>query len=754
MTWLLLLGCADTSLGGGGDGGDGAPADIVAPRPEAALVPTCTPGSDADRDGVPDEVEGCDGRDTDGDGVPDYLDLDSDGDGVPDAIEAGPDAARPRDTDGDGVPDLRDRDSDNDGLLDGEEDRDGDGRVGCCRARCGEPAVGCPSVRLDQCAEGQRCLADGRCSPPRAFLCARGETDPRQGTTFGDVADAVDISFVCRAPQNDAGGDGARGRVEMRVERFAAADLALALPRALSSQRLQLLAAPAKELAVTLAGADRALLGFAAARPLSPADAARDDDTLLGAQLVRVAASLPVGLRAVRLRAGTRALSHDQKPMLRRGALELESDTPRTLGELRDVLLALLLGRAPFELGGSGSSGAAAPGPAGTRFRMRLSIVRRTADALALVGAVARAEDADDPARVVGLLLDDLGDGTALAGAEARLEVACEPHVLRGRPTADILWVIDGSYSMRDQKQSVKDSAQALFARALAAGLDFRMGVTTMVDPDKYPASVGALCSGAQAGGVGGAGADRFLRADERAAFERCVASTPLADAQREYGMLALQKAIERHLPRKLHPRYIRPDATLAVILISDERPQSLSDLINADPQGLAGYVNCTLDASLQGHLRATYAAQHALLSGQSHGGEGRAALHLVGALCNSSCADDVAHGYIELAQDSGGSISNVCKKDLAEDLERIFDSIIERAVPTRLQGRAISMSLALAHAAADPASPPSQLARSRTRGFDVHPESRALLLVGVPVKTGDRALVSYSRWRAAGAER
>jgi CSLREA domain-containing protein len=65
---------------------------------------------DADRDTIPDVVEGGSDVDSDGDGTPDYLDADSDGDGIPDASEGA------GDVDGDGLPNYLDADSDGDGI--------------------------------------------------------------------------------------------------------------------------------------------------------------------------------------------------------------------------------------------------------------------------------------------------------------------------------------------------------------------------------------------------------------------------------------------------------------------------------------------------------------------------------------------------------------------------------------------------------------------------------------------------------------
>ncbi len=105
LTFSLIAAC-DGSVAGGDAGADGS-------------IPS---GADADRDGIPDDVEGrAERRDTDGDGVLDYLDTDSDADGIPDADERGADGARPLDSDNDGDANYVDTDSDNNGISDGEE---------------------------------------------------------------------------------------------------------------------------------------------------------------------------------------------------------------------------------------------------------------------------------------------------------------------------------------------------------------------------------------------------------------------------------------------------------------------------------------------------------------------------------------------------------------------------------------------------------------------------------------------------------
>jgi len=77
-----------------------------------------TQGTDADGDGISDQVESTGILDIDGDGIPNLIDPDSDEDGTPDAVE-GPGIVP--DVDGDNIPDDVDTDIGNNGIPDANE---------------------------------------------------------------------------------------------------------------------------------------------------------------------------------------------------------------------------------------------------------------------------------------------------------------------------------------------------------------------------------------------------------------------------------------------------------------------------------------------------------------------------------------------------------------------------------------------------------------------------------------------------------
>ena len=131
---------ADTASGDNdtSDSGISDDSDTVTPdnEPSDPDPSDCICGADdldADGDGIPNGVEGC--EDLDNDSLPNCMDTDSDGDGFSDSAECPEQPCK--DTDGDGIPDYLDKDSDNDGLSDKKEkeygtdpcnkDSDGDG---------------------------------------------------------------------------------------------------------------------------------------------------------------------------------------------------------------------------------------------------------------------------------------------------------------------------------------------------------------------------------------------------------------------------------------------------------------------------------------------------------------------------------------------------------------------------------------------------------------------------------------------------
>ena len=708
-------------------------------------APTCKAGQDTDGDGLRDEVEGCGASpvDTDGDKTPDYLDFDSDNDQLPDRIEGS------ADSDGDKTPDFRDVDSDGDGLGDGDEDRNHDGLLGCCLATCGEARKGCPEVKPDECGAGQKCTG-GTCQPTADFLCSDGETDPRKPITFpGTKGDADLPNFICRKA-NEVGQGGLK---PIDYHKSATGDWKVALEQGTAYTDLTIQGPTAKEAgaAFDMIGANQAVAGF-----VLSLDAAGSDVIALAAKTVADAKKLAGASSVAQLSSGSQVTSHDKFPTVVSTQVAITLTAGQTAGAVRNALVAALLGKTVLQ------AGSAAYGPSETSHIARWETLLRAADGrLLIIGGVAPAAMAADPKQATGYHLDDLSNGTALATAADSDTVECDPFLLAHNPIADIIWVVDESGSMSDNQKDIVANASDFFARALKSGLDFRMAVTSVIDPNDSmpfmpPPILGKLCGQLMPPPPGwpwdDGGPDRFLLPTEDAIFKSCVANPPYDEGGSEYGLANAYEAVTRHLPRASgDPTKIRPEATLVVIIATDEAPMELKTggEYKGHPAGFLaadeyfGPQSCTLTAATQQKVDSYIAPWIDLFTGKhpQHQAQGKTIVHLIGGLCTSgSCSPEIGHGYLELVKATGGITADICQANLGATLQIIIDSITGAASSAVLQYVPISASLAVAVG-------PTPLARSREQGFDYVGASNSLVFVGVTVQTGTQVVASYRRW-------
>jgi len=700
---------------------------------------TCTPGQDADSDKIPDEVEGCKGEDSDSDGLPNFTDTDSDDDGINDVIEAGPNPKQPIDSDKDGKPDFLDTDSDNDGVNDDKEDFNGDGILGCCRTKCGEDIEGCPKVAANECGAGQQCQS-GQCLPAVDFLCSNGETDPKKKDTFGDGKnDDQRPSFICHPTTEDD----PNGLKKMQFRKSTTGDWHVALETKAVYGEFKIAGAKAKEAGAVfdLTDGSIAVAGFVVSVPTSETDVLK-----INSDLITAVTKLPGVTSVAQISSGAPNTSHDKFPTVLGVHLEATTASATVVGKVRNDVLPLLLGRKASDLS---SLPTTAFGPNSTKHLIRFQTLLRKDGRVLVMGAVADSAMVKDPTKDTGLHQADLSNGTGLATAQDTDDVECDPFVLGTLPIADIIWVVDESGSMTDNRFDVAQNAKDFFARAVAAGLDFRMAVTNVTEPGdsahgKFCSkqyqflATGDLVNPADAQDDGGT--DRFLLPTEQSLFESCVLNPPGYEGGTEYGLLNAYQAVLKHLPRAANnPSKIRPEATLVIIIATDEIPASL---MQKDPFGMFEYqFLCTLSAAKTNAILNTFYKNHVeLYKGITMNGEGAAIMHVIGGVCNNSCSADVAHGYMEIAQALGGTVADVCQSNLGASLQVMIDSITGLASPAVLQYVPISASLAVAVDM-------TVLKRSRIQGFDYSADSNSIVFLSTPIKKGTQVIVSYRRW-------
>lgn len=184
----------------------------------------------------------------------------------------------------------------------------------------------------------------------------------------------------------------------------------------------------------------------------------------------------------------------------------------------------------------------------------------------------------------------------------------------------DLLWVIDSSTSMKDEQVELAAKFDALIAELAALGADFHIGVITtdlaagqagvlQTGPGDSPserctappADLAAACEDLQLD-------EPFLSWDDYAAEDgtidaarlqndfRCIASVGTCGAYYERGIEAVSRALSDELLDGLNAGFLREDAFLAVLFLTDEddcssggalTPQNESDCYVAETRDL-----------------------------------------------------------------------------------------------------------------------------------------------------------------------
>jgi len=343
--------------------------------------------------------------------------------------------------------------------------------------------------------------------------------------------------------------------------------------------------------------------------------------------------------------------------------------------------------------------------------------------------------------------VEDLSNGSAVATFGLLARFYCDVGPIAKRPEADIIWVMDESGSMNDNRYDIVNNAAALFAKAKAAGLDFRMGVTGVKSPGPNVLP-GKFCSKKTSDKYDEGGTDRFLKQGEKATFDSCVTNPPYYEGGKEFVLSNLFEGIIRHLPRKANdPAKIRPDAHLAVIVATDETPQELKPggfflgkdgfLESSDYRG----PSCTLSSEKQKKVNELIKPILNLVTGKSHKAGGKATVHLLGGLCNNGCKAELPHGYAELVKATNGQMGDLCQPNLGSTLQLIIKSVSAKASPRTLKNIPISATLTVEVQGV-------ALQRSRVHGFMYNAAGNSLTFNKVLIKPGHTVVAGYQRFK------
>lgn len=449
------------------------------------------------------------------------------------------------------------------------------------------------------------------------------------------------------------------------------------------------------------------------------------------------AALAGLGSSATVRAAGSSGSSAEKLPDVKEVIWDVSAAVAMEPGELRNRLLAVVLAEPLTAL--SGLPGAVATPSA--KLMIKLALALRPAGQIVVSAAVANQAAYDDTSSDLSFLVDDLGNGTAVARTGTSPVFECDVRAISSKAVADIVWIVDESGSMNDNRQDIVNNATTFFNKALAAGLDFRMGVAGMKKPGAG-VLVGKLCSDGSGASSDDGGEDRFLLPNEKDAFTACVKNPPYYEGGSEHGLSHGYWAVKNHLPRAAGSSHkIRQGAHLAVIFVTDETAQELKEGEGDffGEQGFLSYMdykktNCQLSPDKQVKLETFIQPLVDLYGGA------QATVHLIGGICNNACSAEVAFGYQELVNAFGGQTGDVCQHDLNATLQVIIDTIAASASPRTLQHVPISSTLVVEANGL-------LLPRSRTQGWVYNPTSTSLTFINVQVPKGAVVVASYRRF-------
>jgi hypothetical protein len=202
----------------------------------------------------------------------------------------------------------------------------------------------------------------------------------------------------------------------------------------------------------------------------------------------------------------------------------------------------------------------------------------------------------------------------------------------------DILLVVDDSCSMGPYQQRLGQSFDQFIEWFIAADVDYQIGVVTtdIIDPDK-------------AGRLQGGGAIITTETENPGAAFSSLVNVGVQGAGFETGLEAARMALQD--PAGLNAGFLRPDASLSIIFVSDEQ--------DASPEGVNAYINDYVDIK-GARNRGVFNASALVVTDFAPCDQQQQAQSTLGTR------------YMDVAIQTGGIVGNLCDDAGFEDI--VFD--------------------------------------------------------------------------------
>ncbi len=273
--------------------------------------------------------------------------------------------------------------------------------------------------------------------------------------------------------------------------------------------------------------------------------------------------------------------------------------------------------------------------------------------------------------------------------------------VQKGAGKVDILWVVDTSGSMAEEQQYLAANFNAMIGQLASAGHNFQTAVTTTdVCDDSMPAALKDRSCPADYGGtaathlrgtfVGDAG-KKVLKQGQADLVSRFNTYTKqgVDGSGFEHGLKAAQLATTKSLSG-LNEGLVRPDAFLAVVVVSDEEDDGIGMSLTDAYNGHNFYA--------EGLTEFRYTEDDMISYLQAVKGAGRFSVSAItptrqanGSLCSAPHSQPLEEGtqYIKAAQKSGGIVQSICDTNWSASLANIGLDLSAQITQLTLQSAA-----------------------------------------------------------------
>jgi hypothetical protein len=681
----------------------------------------------------------CDGL-SDGDELNQYntspLAADSDGDGINDGVEAGATqipipgsmcvGGQPTDQDPNTMTEPNNPDSDGDGLPDGVEDANQNGRV--------DP----------------------------------GETDPNDDDSDDDGVDDGTEVLIGTNPTdpNDPPADTGGGiNLICADNNLKVVDFHVGSTWTLSTEQSFVytpITVNAAGSGVELAAFDdttNAIAGFVLRMPLfSGAATSVAQSSAMDGRLTAAGTGLTFGARI----SPRHVTSHDGFETAVSALFNLDLNAGAiNIAAMRNRVVALITGLNPADFVGL----PAATGINSVNFVFTYQLLVRAApQELIVVGAFVRRDQFDAVPDNRSIILNDLTNGTALAQADAPRDRECDPFQAEGQSVADFIWMADISGSTDDDRGRIVTAASQVFNALTMNNVDFRMGVVPHINSSLRPGggtTPGQLRSG-------------FTRNPNT--FATDLQNTANTDGC-EFGLEAAGDAISAALPRSAPgvevANRLRDNAVMAVVYISDEHAQEVTEGQcghnpggNGCNTGIQDYYNTGNDNVCSVTLNAAQQTcvnnQVAPYITQIQAENGIAFAQIItpnanptvctGYACpNGQPANEPGIGYVEVVNATGGAFYTPCLDNPGAALQAIVDAVAGAASQFQLTGSPISSTIkvGVVRIGSGGNGITEIVPRDKDDGFDYDPASNSIFFRGATFRPNqdDLVVVSYREW-------